>query len=149
MKKTKTKPQTKKGTKTQLKLKTRKIKVKPKTKKQSILKKPRKKKTRNLENIDIGKLMRKHAYVVTYKGDIVKLEYLNISPSAVKEYMSRIIDATEINMQLIAERVYHGHNHKTIMGKHNKDREDIDDITDHFGERKSKVVNGDEEGVLQ
>jgi len=93
--------------------------------------------------------MRKHAYVEITNGNFVKREYLNISPSAVKEYISRIVDATEINMRLIAERVYLGHNRKTIMVKHNKDKEDIDDITEHFGERQTKVIDGDKEGVLQ
>ena len=132
---------------------TRKIKTKSKTKtkKQLKTKNPRKKKTSTLENIDIGKLMRKHAYVEVKDPDKKGTEkiYLSISPSAVKEYISRITDATEINMQLIAERVYLGHNRKTIMVKHNKDRDDIDDITDHFGERKSKIIDGDKEGVLQ
>ena len=113
------------------------------------MKKPRKKKIGMIENIDIGKLMRKHAYVEVTNGNFVKREYLNISPSAVKEYISRIVDATEINMCLIAERVYLKHSRKTIMVKHNKDREDIDDITEHFGERKSKVIDGDKEGILQ
>jgi len=128
-----------------------KTKVKPKTRKQVALKKVRKKKTGKTENIDIGKLMRKHAYVEIVDTDKkgIKKEYLSISPSAVKEYISRIVVATEINIREIAFRVNVRHNRKTIMVKHNKDRDDIDDITEHFGERQSKVIDGDKEDVLQ
>lgn len=117
-----------------------------KTKKQLKLKKPRKKKTSNSEKLDIGKIMRKYAYVEIPDVDkTMKREYLNISPAAVKEYISRIVDATEINMYIIAERVYQTHGRKTIMVKHNKDKEDIDDITDHFGERNVEIVSGEKE----
>lgn len=122
----------------------KKIKTKTKPKKQLKLKKPIKKKNKNLEMIDIGKMMRKYAYVEILDPDKKMIKkYLNISPSAVKEYISRIIDATEINMRLIAERVNLKHDRKTIMVKQYKDKDDIDDITDHFGDARMKVVDGE------
>ena len=103
-------------------------------------------KNKNPEIIDIGKLMRKYAYVEIdgADGKMIK-NYLNISSSAVKEYMSRIKDATEMNMRLIAERVYLKRERKTIMVKQYKDKDDIDDITDHFGDVRMNIVDGDKE----
>lgn len=126
-----------------IKIKT-KIKSKVKTKKQLKQKKLVRKKNKNPEMVDIGKMMRKYAYVEILDPDKKMIKkYLNISPDAVKEYMSRIIDATEINMRLIAERVNLKHERKTIMVKQCKDKDDIDDITDHFGDARMKVVDGE------
>lgn len=125
---------------------------KRKNKKQLKLKTIKRKKTGKSEKLDIGKLMRKYAYIEIVDTDkkMIKKEYLNISPAAVQEYISRIIDATEINMQEIAFRVQVRHNRKTIMVKHNKkDKEDIDDITEHFGYRHAKIVDGDKNEVSQ
>jgi len=140
--KTKPKPKIKKSN-TKVKTKT-KPKPKVKTKKQLKLKKTIRKKNKNPEIIDIGKLMRKYAYVEIDGADKKMIKnYLNISPSAVKEYMSRIKDATEMNMRLIAERVYLKRERKTIMVKQYKDKDDIDDITDHFGDARMTIVDGD------
>jgi len=140
--KTKPKPKIKKSN-TKVKTKT-KPKPKVMTKKQLKLKKPVRRKNKNPEIIDIGKLMRKYAYVEIdgTDGKMIK-NYLNISSSAVKEYMSRIKDATEMNMRLIAERVYLKRERKTIMVKQYKDKDDIDDITDHFGDVRMTIVDGD------
>ena len=152
-KKIKTKPKAKKtktNTKVKPKIKKSNAKVKAKTGKQAKLKKPMRNKNKNLGIIDIGKMMHKYAYVEIAGTDKKMIKkYLNIAPSAVKEYISRIKDATEMNMRLIAETVYLKHDRKTIMVKQYKDKDDIDDITDHFGNIHMKVVNGDKEELIE
>lgn len=94
------------------------------------------------KNLAVGDLMRKNAYIMKGKQKI----FLKVSPSAVTEYISRIIDNVENNLPQIAE-ITHRDNRKTIMVKYTKDKDGspmpvYDDITKHFGRIDSKIVSG-------
>ena len=95
------------------------------------------------KNLAVGDLIRKNAYIMKGKQKI----YLKVSPSAVKEYISRIICNIEINLPEIAQMA-HDEKRSTIMVKY-KETEDnglepvYDDITRYFGHVKNKIISGD------
>ena len=100
-----------------------------------------KKKKENSNIINIKEIMHQNAFV--RKGN--KKIKLKISPSAIKEMKTRIIESIEENTQMIAERVYDENKKRprlTIMVKYNGDEPLYDDITKQFGLRESKIING-------
>ena len=98
---------------------------------------------RNKKNLAVGELMRKNAYVTIKR----KRKYLKISPSAVNEYISRIIMNIETNMPEIAKYAYD--NKRTtilVKDKLDDDKELIpiyDDITAFFGRVDSQIAAGE------
>ena len=98
--------------------------------------------TRNKGMLAIGDLIRKNAYVME-KG---KKKYLKVSPSAEKEYISRIIDSIKINAPQIAE-ITRRDGRKIITVTYTKGKDGVlepvyDDITQYFGHMDSKATSG-------
>jgi len=98
--------------------------------------------TRNKKNLAVGDLMRRNAYVMKGKQKI----FLKVSPSAVKEYISRIICNIETNMPEIAQ-IACNNKRTTIMVKDKvNEKGDLvpiyDDITQYFGRMDSEIVSG-------
>ena len=94
------------------------------------------------KNLAVGDLIRKNAYIMKGKQKI----YLKVSPEAVREYISRIVDNIEINLPRIAEITYNN-KRKTIMSKYTKDEDGspvpiYDDITQYFGHVDSEIASG-------
>jgi len=102
------------------------------------MKKRRQHNHKNVPDVPVGKLIRKNAYVMKSKKKI----FLKVSPSAINEYINRIIDGIQNNMPQIAETVYHK-GRKTIMVKYKKDEPVYDDITDFFGKKTSRLIYGE------
>lgn len=97
---------------------------------------------RKAEKLDLGDVFRKNAYVIK-NG---KKEFLKVSPSAIQEYKSRVVDETKINAREIAENVYNS-KRKLITVKYTDDEDGVsvpiyDDITRHFGHVESKIASG-------
>ena len=67
----------------------------------------------------------------TEKGKRNTKTRLRVSPSAIQEYMGRVIDGVETNMPLIS----------IIAKKHNRSTVFEDDITEFFGLKSSNVVD--------
>ena len=106
------------------------------------MKMAKKKRIKNKENLDVGGLFRKNAYVIE-NGEKV---FFSVSPSAIHEYILRMRDGIEINAPQIAE-ITHRDGRKRITVTHIKGKDDVsepvyDDITQHFGHMDSRVTYG-------
>lgn len=100
--------------------------------------KPRRKRNGNKQSLNLGKLIRKHAYIMKGKKKI----YLNVSNDAVQEIISRVVIAIEDNMPQIA-RIAYNDGRKTIkIGKDKNGDVVYDDVTTYFGYRSSRVIDG-------